>query len=104
MYTGYDHVEDDADDDLVSSLSASEGCPTAEEWWCCIGFDNVEDDVDDDLVSSLSASNWAVTASKDWRGAWKGFLRQRCRTVRGAGNDLDQEHYSIKQYISKSVS
>ena len=104
MYTGYDDVEDDVDDDLVSSLSASEGCPTAEDWWFYTGFHHVEEDVDDDLVSSLSASNWAVTASKVWRGASRGFLRQRCRTVRGAGNDLDQEHYSIKQYISKSVS
>ena len=52
LYTGFDHVEDDVDDDLVSSLSASEGCPTAEEWWCYTGFDHVEDDVDDDLVSS----------------------------------------------------
>ena len=46
------------------------------------GGDDDEDDGDDDLVSSLSASNWAVTGSKDWRGASRGFLRQRCRTVR----------------------
>ena len=94
MYTGFEHVEDDADDDLVSSLSASEGCPTAEEWWFYIGFHHVAEDVDDDLVSSLSASNWAVTASKERRGASKGFLRQLCRRVQ----------YSIKQYISKSLS
>ena len=81
-----------------------ERCRTAGEYRLYTGFHHVEDDGDDDLVSSLSASNWAVTGSKDWRGASRGFLRQRCRTVRGAGNDLDQEHYSIKQYISKSVS
>ena len=67
MYTGFDHVEDDGDDDLVSSLSASEGCPTAEDWWFYIGFHHVEEDVDDDLVSSLSASNWAGTPSKERR-------------------------------------
>ena len=81
-----------------------EWCLAAEEYRLYTGFDHVEDDGDDDLVSSLSASNWAVTGSKDWRGASRGFLRQRCRTVRGAGNDLDQEHYSIKQYISKRLS
>ena len=91
----------------LSSISVRvchERCLAAEEYRLYTGFDHVEDDGDDDLVSSLSASNWAVTASKDWEGASRGFLRQRCRTVRGAGNDLDQEHYSIKQYISKSLS
>ena len=62
LYTGFDHVEDDVDDDACHEM-----CPTAGEYRLYTRFDHVEDDVDDVLVSSLSASNWAGTPSKERR-------------------------------------
>ena len=86
LYTGFHHVED------VDDGACHEMCPTAGEDRLYTGFDQSR---------MMSMMFWSHPDQHQTGRA----LRQKnggCRRVPEAGNDLHEEHYSVKQYITKS--
>ena len=87
LYTGFDHVEVDVDDDACHEM-----CPTAGEYRLYTGFDQSR---------MMLMMFWSHPYQRQTGRA----LRQKNgggRLVPEAGNDLHQGHYSVKQYIIKN--